>query len=349
LIDHADLTDAVEVAWQASFAGRPDHAMLVSERALADKEYVIAAQMASCLGSAGQERQAIELLQLTIEQAEQSRTVPTEDVLAMRDRLTWELGAKIAGHGDPQRALEVARRVAVDSVELLGPTHPQTFRAQLTLARQLGAAGIHADALALALAVRTQATDVLGAEHYIVDSSRFEAAVWAGRVEGPEEAVRQFGDLLEELRARPSTDLSTTISYAWNLGAALLTAGDAHAALLVLEAVVNDARLTYDETYPKTLNYRLTYLEAIAATTGPAAAAELAEQLVDDSSRVLGDDHLTTLEARYGAARWTAEAGEDAAAARMFEEIHDDAVQVLGENHWLVEDLRTQLTRLPDA
>lgn len=349
VIDQAEPADAVEVAWQASFAGRTEHIVRAFDCALAAGQYVIAAEMAACLGDAGQERKAVELFEVTIDQAERSGTVSAEDLLVMRDNLAWQLGEKVGGQGDPVRALEIARRVAADSAALRGPAHLKTLRARLTLARQLGGAGARKDALALAREVGAHATDALGADHDIVLSARFEAAVWTRRVEGAEAAARQFGELLEDARSRHSVDLQFLIDCAWNLGGSLLEADDAHAALPALEAAINDAKLTYGEAHAHTLTIRLTHLNAVDATSGPAAAVELAKQLVEDSTRALGDDHVTTLEARCRVAGWTAEVGEVAAAVRMFEEIHADAVQALGGNHWLVEGVRAELIRLPGA
>lgn len=349
LIDFAEPADAVEVAWQASFAGRTEHIVRAFDNALVGGQYVVAAKIAACLGYARQDRQAVELLKLTIGRAERSGTVSTEDVLAMRSSLAWELGNKYGEYGDPQRALEIVRQVTADSAALLGPVHRTTLQAQLTLARQLGGSGAHEEALALAREVGAHATEALGTDHDVVLSARFETAVWTRRLEGAEAGARALSDLLEDAHSRRSVDLPLLIDCAWNLGEALLEADDADRALLVLETAVYDARLAYGEAHAKTLAVRLTHLNAVGATSGPAPAVELAKQLVEDSTRAVGDDHLITFEARCLVAGWTAEAGEVATAVEIFEEIEADALQALGEDHRVVEDVRAELTRLPGA
>jgi hypothetical protein len=349
LIENVELDDAVEVAWQASFAGWIAHPLRVFDRALTSEQYVLAAEMARCVGNAGQERQAVALLELTIERAKQSGTTSPEDVLAMRDDLAWELGEKVGGQGDPKRALKIAREVAADSATLLGPAHPQTFGSQLTLARQLGATSASADALALAREVSARAADALGADHRIVDSARFEVAARTRHVEGDEAAARLFGNLPQDLSARCPANLSLQIDCAWNLGGCLLATGNAYAALPVLEAAMNDSRKVYGEMHARTLTKKMTYLDAVAATTGPSTAIELGRQLVDDSSRALGDDHLTTLQTRRRTASWTAEVGDAAAAVQMFTELQCDAEQALPENHWLIVGIRTELANLGDS
>ena len=347
VINHATLADAVEVAWQASFANRPDHARSVAERALADDEYMIAAHLADCLSDAGQEQVAVDVLEAAVAKAENSGRAAPEEVLALRQSLAWQVGERVAGHGDPARAIEIIRRVVDDTIELVGNTDPRTFSAQLGLARQLGAVGDWTGALALARVVAERATQALGKDHDIVDSARFEAAQWAGHVEGPGAKARVLDELYADLQKRPSVDLLTILDVVWNLGGALLAVGNPHEALPLLELVVEDAGNTFGDSYGRTLGYRLTHLSAVAATSEPGAAVQLAADLVQDCRRVLGDDHLTTLQARYRAAALTAEI-DDVAAARLFKELHADVVRSHGSDHWLGEDVRQRRSLLPD-
>ena len=346
VIDHATLAEAVDVAWQASYANRPEYARSVAERALADDEYMLAAEVAGCLSNAGQEQAAVELLQAAVARAETSGRVAREDLLALRQALAWEVGEKQAGHGDPARALKILRSVVDDASKWFGDTDPRTLSAQLGLARQLGAVRAWADALAVAREVAERATVVLGKDHEIVDSARFETAVWTGRLEGPEERARVLDELYSDLRERPSVDLLMLLDVVWNLGGALLAAGNSDEALSLLEMVVEDASNAFGDSYARTLDYRLTHLSAVAATSELGTTVELAEDLVQDCRRVLGDNHLTTLQARYQSAALTAET-DDVAGARLFEELHDDAVRFLGADHWLVEDVRDRRPSLP--
>ena len=82
MIDHAEPADAVAVAWQASFMEKAQYVIRFFDRALAAEQFVNPAEIAACLGSAGQERRAVELLEMTIDQAERSGTVSPKDILA---------------------------------------------------------------------------------------------------------------------------------------------------------------------------------------------------------------------------------------------------------------------------
>lgn len=75
----------------------------------------LAMELADFLGEGGREGPAIQLLETTIEAAERDTAVPAQDLLAMRWLLAWHVGEKTSGHGDPRRALEIARRVVQES------------------------------------------------------------------------------------------------------------------------------------------------------------------------------------------------------------------------------------------
>jgi hypothetical protein len=300
--------------------------------------------VASCLGSAGEEQIAVDLLQHALEWADGSGQVAPEDLLAMRRTLAWELGAKRGGYGNPARALEIARRVAADAAELWGDTHPDALFAQLVVARQLGGTGAAADALAMAQRVCNQASALLGSDHDVVDGARFEVAAWTRRVHGPVEAAKRFRELLTDLQQRPATDVLSTIDIEWNLGSYLLEAGDSRTALPILKLVTEKAEARYGRTFARSLGYRHSYIEAVAAACAPGAALGLAHELVTDCCNVLGADHLMTLKAKYLVAMLVSQAGDGDAAARLFEALHSDVARVLGDDHWLADDARRHFT-----
>jgi hypothetical protein len=88
------------------------------------------------------------------------------------------------------------------------------------------------------------------------------------------------------------------------------------------------------------LDYRRTYIKAVAATSDRGAALGLAQELVLDCHDGLGADHLLTLEARYLEAVLTAEADDGLALAHLFEALHTDIGRVLGEGYWLANNVR---------
>ena len=100
LVQHAEWAEIMEVAWQASVAGRLEHVDSAFTRAFAAKEYVIAAELANVLGEGGRESRSIELLEATIAAAEADPAAPAPDLLTIRHLLAWQVGEKTGGHGD---------------------------------------------------------------------------------------------------------------------------------------------------------------------------------------------------------------------------------------------------------
>jgi hypothetical protein len=337
LIEHAEPADVVEIAWQASFAGHVEHVTRAFDRALAAGQYLAATHVAICLGDAGPETRAVELLELTIERAEAGGTVSAADLLAMRRDLAWELGEKVGGHGDPVHALGIIRQVADESTALLGADHPDTLLARIGLARQLGASGNLRQALDIARDVGARAT-----QQDMILSARFEAALWTRDLDGPAAAARLFRELLEYAESLESVSWSFVIDCAWNLGGALVDAGDAEAALPLLDNTVEESKRVYGWEHRRTLNVRLTHINAVGAAGDPRKAVELAGRLAADSDRRLGAGHLTTLQARFALATWTGECGDEATARQFLAALHADTVRHFGEDHWLAIDTRTK-------
>jgi hypothetical protein len=228
------------------------------------------------------------------------------------------------------RALGILRRVADDSAVLLGENHPDTLLVRIALVRQLGASGNPQQALDLARELAEQATEALGAAHEITLSARFEAAIWTRQVDGPAAGARLFYELIEYAESQESAFWSLIIDGGWNLGGALTDAGNANAALPILEATIEEGQKAYGPEHPRTLNE-------------PKKAAELAAGLVEDTSRILGQAHLTTLQARFAHASWTAQSGNEDTASQLFETLQADAAQLFGCDHWLVVKIGTKL------
>jgi eukaryotic-like serine/threonine-protein kinase len=185
-------------AWEASYAGRLEYVEKTFERVFAEKEYTVAAELASCLGEAGREDRAIELLETTIAAAEASEAVPAADLLDMREMLAWHSGEKFGGHGDPQRAAEIARRLVRDSTTVHGADHRETLAARTRLARQVGAAGNPRQALTMAREADAAATAALGVDDRTTLSVRFEVAIWTAEVDGAAAGAERFTELIQQ-------------------------------------------------------------------------------------------------------------------------------------------------------
>jgi len=309
LVEFADPVDLVEIIWQASFVGRVEDVPAAFRRALDSAQYRVAAEVAVCLGHAGRESQAAEMLATAIDRAAASGAVPAEELLSMRQQLAWEIGEKASGQGDPARALPLIRQVAADAAVVLGEDHPETVYAQINLARQLGATGDPRKALRLAEELVERATENFGPDHDATLSARFEVAVWTRELDGPAPAAALFRDLLAYVESGGPRHPGFISDYAWNLGGCLIDIGDAGAAVAILEAAVADSAEAYGTHHAQTFDVQLTHVRAVGHAGDPEEAARYAAHLVDDSSQALGEDHPITQQARIALAEWTTRAG----------------------------------------
>ena len=97
-------------------------------------------------------------------------------MLELRNQLAWWTGARFAESGDPRKARDLALSVVEDSTRILGPRHPITLIARITLARRLVDLGQPGEALAIATNVAgTVPAPVEGYD--IGPAARFEVAV----------------------------------------------------------------------------------------------------------------------------------------------------------------------------
>jgi len=331
---HTGLAELASLAWQ--LAPQPHLAALEME-------------LADFLGERGREGAAIQLLETMIARAESDPAVPPPDLLAMRHLLAWHVGEKTGGHGDPERALEIARRVVRDSATVYGPDHRETLHATITLARQVGAAGNPRQALTIAREVDATATAAFGADDWTTLTARFEVACWTGRVDGAAAGAERFAELIrqaERLEGPPRQRL--IVDSMWNFAGWLSEAGDHIRALQASEDAINLAQQIHGTTHIFVLESRLTHADVVGSSGDPQAAAELSGHLADECADIIGESHLTTLEARRAAARWTAAAGDHAGAARRYEALLADLAGVLADDHWLAQQCCTELAELKE-
>lgn len=346
LLHHADPADAVEVAWQASFAGHIDHVESAIARARVAEDYRSAAELANCLGDAGRESRAVELIDTIIVEAEDNPSISMEDILVMREALVWQLGEKVEGHGDAHRALEIARQVVRDSTTIRGAAHPKTLHARILLARQVGAEGAPDEALSIAREVDAEAAASLGADHETTLNARFEVAVWTRTAEGAAAGAELFSQLIQQAERLDPQPWSLIVDSLWNLGSCLSDLGEHDQAIEVSEAAVADARNAYGEKHVRVLQIRLTHGEIIGLSGNPRSAVTLCQGLADECGGILDESHITTLEARRAAAYWTAAAGEVEIAVQLYEVLQNDLERLLDDDHWLVGRCRVELAEL---
>ncbi|MFL6123954.1 hypothetical protein, partial [Actinophytocola sp.] len=101
LVDFADPTALVEVAWEAVIVEKVDYLHRATARAMERQDFEAAAVLADILGDAGKEAEAAEYLQEIIIAAE--NVVSPMELVRIRRMLAWQVGEKAGGRGDPQR------------------------------------------------------------------------------------------------------------------------------------------------------------------------------------------------------------------------------------------------------
>ena len=341
-----DPDDTARLGWEASSAGRLEHVEKAFERAFTEKEYTLAAKLAHCLGEAGREERAIQLLETTIASAEASQAVSAADLLVMQRRLAWHVGEKEGGHGDPERAREIARRVVCDSTTVYGPAHRETLYARIILARQVGAAGNPRQALTIAREADAAATAALGADDWTTLSARFEIAVWTSDVDGAAAGAERFAELIQQAERLDPPPQSLIADSMLSLADYLSNVGDHAQAVQVSGNAISLCQQVWGAAHARVLWMRLWQARVIGSSGDPQTAVDLSGRLADDCAEILGGSHLTTLEARHAAARWTAAAGDREAAEQRYVALLPDLVRVLGDDHWLAQRCRLELAEI---
>ena len=346
----AALPRIVKLAVTGGHAGLAELAGLALQLAPQPHQAALAAELAEFLGEGGREGPAIQLLETMIAAAEAGPAVPAKDVLAMRQVLARHVGMKTLGHGDPQRAREIARRVVGDSTREYGPDHRETLDAWIALARQVGAAGDPHQALTMAREVDATATAAFGAGDWTTLNARFAVALWTWEVDGAAAGAERFTELIrqaEQLEPRPQR-LIGIADCMWNLASCLSEAGEHTRAIRTSKDAITLAQQAFGATHISVFDRRLTHAYVVGSSGDPQAAAELSGHLADECADIIGASHLVTLETRAAAAHWTAAAGDHAGAARRYEALLADLAGVLDDDHWLAQRCRTELAELKE-
>ena len=341
-----DLDDTARLAWEASVAGRLEHVEKAFERAFSEEAYTVAAELASCLGEAGREDRAIQLLETTIAAAEASQAVPAADLMDMRRLLAWHVGEKIGGHGNPRQAAEIARHLVRESTAVHGPDHRVTLDARTSLARQVGAAGNPRQALTMARESDAAATAALGADDRTTLSARFEVALWTADVDGAAAGAERFTELIQQAERLDPPPRSLIADSMVNLARLLSDIGDHTRAVQVSEDAIGLGQQLWGATHARVLWMRLGQAGVVGSAGDPQAAADLSRRLADECAEVLGETHQTTLDARHAVAHWTAASGDHRTAEQRYEALLADLARILGVDHQLTQQCRTELAEI---
>lgn len=298
IVEFAAPVELLEVAPEAASNGKHGYLRAALAKALAHKEFTIAAELANLLGEVGFDTEAAELLTEIATRA--GGAISAADLIRIRRRrITWEV---LAGRSDPNRVFALAQDLVRDCTDLLGPTAAETYWARVALARSTPDP---AEALLTARALLADVTAHVNSDHHVTQLAFLVEAFFARQVEGPRAAVRLYYNLLEyESVAQASPRLY--VDAQWQLGSSLLAAGETRSAVEVLEVAVENAQLHYGADHGTTFEIRLTHIEALDGDGRSAEAVALAAQLADDAERVLGRDHPTAADARFAVDQITA-------------------------------------------
>jgi eukaryotic-like serine/threonine-protein kinase len=295
IVEFVSPIELLEIAETAAFNGRHDYLRAAIAKALAPKDFMVAAALASMLGAFGFSTEATETLTDIAKKAEGA--VSEEELVRIRLMQVWRIGEAVDGRGDPKRAFVLARDLVRHCEETLDATALETYYAtRVALIRNTPDPN---EALREARSLLTDATTHLGPNHDITLMALFEEACWARQVDGPRAAVRLFFTLLDHADTGAPVHLPAYVDTQWNLGGSLLEAGETQSAVDVLEVAVENALLCYGADHGRTFEIRLTHIEALDADGHLDEALELAERLAQDAERVLGVDHPLATDARF--------------------------------------------------
>lgn len=256
-------------------------------------------------------------------------------------RLTVGFTYRTLGQFD---AAEAQLRTALDlSRRALGPTHPDTLRAQMELALLLHDRGQGDEALPMLRATLDDAERVLGRDH-VMTLRAVSSLAWAlrGMGRGPE-AEPLFRRAFDQSRRTLGPTDSVALKAATNYALALIDAGDFERAAGVLDPSIETARAVLGERHPDFLYMQNIRAFLLSQQKRHAEAADLYRTVVDGAVVVLGADHPYTLYWKNSLAWSTLKKGDAPAAEGLFRETLPARVRVLGDGHPDTLDTRNGL------
>ncbi|MBO0803218.1 MAG: tetratricopeptide repeat protein [Nocardiopsaceae bacterium] len=219
--------------------------------------------------------------------------------------------------GNPAAARDLCRRVAAAREDSLGPEHPDTLTARVSLAtwtgEETGNASEVRDQHAALLPIRER---ILGPEHPDTLSVREGLASWTGFMGDATAARDQHAALLPIFERVYGPEHPDTLFVCASLARWTGNAGHAATARDRLVALLPIWERVSGPEHPRTLFIRGLLARYTGGAGDAAAARDQFTALLPIDERVLGPEHRETLFARYSLSLWTGEVTGNATAAR---------------------------------
>ncbi|MDX6429052.1 MAG: hypothetical protein QOE54_1418 [Streptosporangiaceae bacterium] len=242
-------------------------------------------------------------------------------------------GQSLGETGLAHDAIAYFEALFADSLEILGPDHPDTLTTRYELAYWRGEAGDFAGAAAALEQLVADRLRVLGPDHPNTLGTRANLAYWRGHAGDPAGAAAATAQVLADQLRILGPEHPTTLSTRHNLAHWRGQAGDPAAAARATEELLADSLRILGPDHFDTLDTRrnLAYWRGRAGDAAGAAAA--LEQVLDAYSRVLGPEHPDTMHTRDDLADWRGQAGDPAGAVAAYEQLLADRLRILGPDH----------------
>ena len=329
--------DRLAAAYEA--AGRPEDAIAVYERALADRERgqgaghpdTLAARssLARAYRAAGRPGDSIRLAERTLAESERAQGPGHPDTLAARSELAQAyLSAGLRGE-----AVTVFEHTLAGSEQVFGPAHPDTMTARANLAHAYRATGRLKDAIPLFERTLADREKVQGSDHPDTLTARGSLAAAYRAADRMRDAIGVYKRTLTDRERVQGPDHPDTITARGNLADAYHLAHKLKDALPLYERALADRERVLGPDHPDTITARGNLASAYHSARKVAVALPLYERTLADCERVLGPDHPDTLASRGNLAHAYHTAGRLTEALAVFERTFSDCERVLGPDH----------------
>lgn len=234
------------------------------------------------------------------------------------------------------KAIPLYKRVIVDSIDIKGPEHPDTFTYRIYLACTYERAGYFNKGIDLFKKVITDSIITLKSGNQcipVVLNALNGLACAYKSAERLGDATTLFEAVVDErTRILGRTHLDTLASRN-NLAGAYASAGCLNKAITLLEAVVTDSKCVLGPNHVQTLAFRNNLAGAYALAGRHIEAMTYYQEVRTNSLHKLGENHIQTLISRTGIANLYQSAGDIDRAIQMFVNLLTDCHKILGTNH----------------
>ena len=237
-------------------------------------------------------------------------------------------------------ATAFARGALSYRIQMLGPDHPDTFRARQLLIEQEGDAQADADgrvpgAAQIAerlAALHRDAVRLLGAESRITLEIRRAVAHWTGMAGDPAKAASLAADLAADCERIFGTKDDITFHSRQLLAECTRDVGGPEAGFRLLEQLIANSQRRDGRNGQFGIDARRTHAGWLLRAGQSQQAAREWEALIADLTACRGRLHANTLNSRAGLAEAIGTGGDPAAAVTMLRQLVTDVAQVSPED-----------------